>query len=358
MPIRVLVVDDSAFMRKLIIEIINAERDLQVVGYARNGEDALKKLGRLQVDVITLDVEMPVMDGLETLKRIMSEKPLPVVMLSSRTRKGSETTMQALSLGAVDFVSKPAGSAAPELDSIAQELVDKIRCAAMAQLPSKRRAPVAVEKRPLPSLPPVPPGAASRIVIIGSSTGGPKAIEEVFAHIPENLPAGIVVVHHKPKEFTRSFAERLNSLFPFPVKEAQTGDVVENGKVLIAPGDYHLIISAERRVQLNQEDRVMFLRPAIDVTMERLPEVYGKNIIGVILTGMGRDGAKGMAGIKRAGGITIAQDRATSTIYSMPKAVADEGNADYVLPLDKIGGVITDLVSALDSGEVRHERLR
>ncbi|HHT42705.1 MAG TPA: chemotaxis response regulator protein-glutamate methylesterase [Firmicutes bacterium] len=347
MPIRVLVVDDSAFMRKLIMEIINAQPDLEVAGYARNGEDALRKLDRLEVDVVTLDVEMPIMDGLETLKRIMSDKPRPVVMLSSRTRKGSETTIQALSLGAVDFVSKPVGSIAPELDSIADELVDKIRCAAMAQLPQKAKAPTAVKKRPVTTFPPLPEGAASKIVIIGSSTGGPKAIEEVFAHIPENLPAGIVVVQHMPKDFTRSFAERLNSIFPFPVKEAQTGDVVENGKVLIAPGDYHLVITPERRVELNQEDRVMFLRPAIDVTMESLPEVYGKNIIGVILTGMGRDGARGMAKIKKAGGLTIAQDRATSTIYSMPKAVADEGNADYILPLDKIGGVITELISVL-----------
>lgn len=347
MPIRVLVVDDSAFMRKLIIEILNAEPDLEVVAYARHGEDALKKLSRLQVDVVTLDVEMPVMDGLETLKRIMSENPLPVVMLSSRTRKGSETTMQALSLGAVDFVSKPSGAGSGDLDSIAQELVDKIRCAASAQLPAKKRAPSTVVQRPLPNFPPVPPGAANKIVVIGSSTGGPKAVEEVFAHIPANLPAGILVVQHMPKEFTRSFAERLNSLFPFPVKEAEMGDLVENGKALIAPGDYHLVVTPDRRVLLNQEERVMFLRPAIDVTMESLPAVYGKNIIGVILTGMGRDGAKGMAKIKQAGGVTIAQDRATSTIYSMPKAVAEEGNADYILPLERIGSTITELVSAL-----------
>src|SRR5690606_29426944 len=154
---------------------------------------------------------------------------------------------------------------------------------------------------PLPTLPPVPSGAASKIVIIGFSTGGPKAIEEVVAHIPANLPAGIVVVQHMPKEFTHSFAERLNTLFPFPVKEAEHGDLVENGKALIAPGDYHLVITPERRVALNQDDRVMFLRPAIDVTMESLPAVYGKNIIGVILTGMGRDGARGMAKIKEAG---------------------------------------------------------
>mgnify|MGYP000891907858 CR=1 FL=1 len=349
MPIRVLVVDDSAFMRKLITEIINKEPDLEVAGYARNGRDALEKLARLQVDVVTLDVEMPVMDGLETLKHIMEERPLPVVMLSSRTRTGSETTFQALALGAVDFISKPSGPASSDLDTIATEITEKIRLATTAklQLPQARNMPSRAQPPSLPVFTIPAAGAANKLVIIGSSTGGPRAIEEVFAHIPVNFPAGIVVVQHMPKDFTRSFAERLNSIFPFPVKEASTGDLVENGKALIAPGDYHLAITPERRIKLNQDERVMFLRPAIDVTMENLPSVYGKNIIGVILTGMGRDGAKGMAGIKRAGGLTIAQDKNSSTIYSMPRAGAEEGNADYILPLDQIGGVITDLISAL-----------
>lgn len=346
MPIRVLVVDDSAFMRKLITEIINKEDDLEVVGYARNGQDALTKLARLEVDVVTLDVEMPMMDGLETLQRIMDERPLPVVMLSSRTLKGSQTTVQALALGAVDFVSKPSGSTSPELGSIAEEITHKVRLAATAQLPTIKKTPRA-SKPVLPVLPTLPSGAAKKLVIIGSSTGGPKAIEEVFSQIPPNLPAGIVVVQHMPKDFTRSFAERLNNIFPFPVKEAEAGDLVENGKVLIAPGDYHLTITQERRVNLDQGERVMYLRPAIDVTMVGLPQVYGKNIIGVILTGMGRDGAQGMAKIKQAGGITIAQDKNTSTIYSMPRAAAEDGNVDYVLPLQKIGGVITDLVAAM-----------
>lgn len=347
MPIKVLVVDDSAFMRKLIIEIINAESDLEVVGYARNGQDALQKLERLDVDVITLDVEMPIMDGLATLKEIMKIGPKPVIMLSSLTRTGSETTMQALALGAVDFISKPSGSISLDLKTIAAEITDKIRLAAMAKLqkpnriqPQKKQAPPIALARPAT-------GAADNLVIIGSSTGGPKAVEEVFAQIPANLPAGIVVVQHMPKDFTRSFAERLNNLFPFPVKEASDGDLIENGKVLIAPGDYHLTITAQKRVKLNQEERVMFLRPAVDVTMATLPAVFGKRILGVILTGMGKDGAKGMAQIKQAGGITIAQDRNTSTIYSMPRVVAEEGNADYILPLDRIGKVITELVSTM-----------
>lgn len=347
MPIRVFVVDDSAFMRKLITEIVNAEPDLEVAGYARNGQDALEKLKRLDVDVITLDVEMPVMDGLETLKQIIKDKPRPVIMLSSLTRAGSEITLQALALGAVDFISKPSGSISLDLDTVAKEITEKIRLAASAKLSRPRKSapsaqPVLSQVFPTPAA-----GAAKKLVIIGSSTGGPKALEEVFAQIPTNLPAAIVVVQHMPKDFTRSFAERLNSLFPFPVKEAAEGDLVENGKVLVAPGDFHLTITPERRVHLHQGERVMFLRPAIDVTMEGLPAIYGSNIVGVILTGMGRDGARGVAGVKKAGGITIAQDRNTSTIYSMPRVVAEEGNADYILPLDRIGKVITELVSQM-----------
>lgn len=348
-PIRVLVVDDSAFMRKLITEIINADPELEVAGYARNGQDALKKLANLEVDVITLDVEMPIMDGLETLKHIMATKPRPVVMLSSRTQKGSETTIQALALGAVDFIFKPSGPISPDLDTIASEITEKVRLAATARLQKLRvdkpLRSIKLAKLPVFDRPII--GAADKLVVIGSSTGGPKALEEVLTSIPPNFPAGIVVVQHMPKDFTRSFAERLNNLCSFPVHEASDGQLVENGTVLIAPGDYHLVITNEKRVKLNQDERVMFLRPAIDVTMANLPDIYGNKILGVILTGMGRDGAQGMAGIKRGGGITIAQDKATSTIYSMPRIVAEEGNADYILPLDQIGRVITELIVAM-----------
>lgn len=347
MTIKVLVVDDSAFMRKMITQIINAQPDLQVAGTARNGRDALAKLEKLDVDVITLDVEMPILGGLETLREIMRTKPMPVVMLSSGTKKGSETTIRALSLGAIDFIAKPSGSISLDLDTISEEIVHKVRLAAAARFEKESR-PATLPLRPkLKVFAAAPPGAADTLVIIGSSTGGPRAIEEVFSSIPLNLPAGVVVVQHMPKDFTRSFAERLNSLFPFPVKEAEDGDLVQNGKVLIAPGDYHLRINREHRVALSQEERVMFLRPSIDVTMETLPQIYKNKIVGVILTGMGRDGARGMAAIKRGGGITIAQDKNTATIYSMPGVIAEEGNADYILPLSRIGGVIADLVASM-----------
>ena len=349
MSIRVLVVDDSAFMRKLISEIINAEPDMEVVATARNGQDALTKLSRLEVDVITLDVEMPVMDGLETLRQIMSTKPLPVVMLSSVTKQGSDTTVRALSLGAVDFIPKPSGSISLDLELVSQEIVDKVRTAATARIGKVERTwtpPRSIHMRP-PVLQSTTQEASSKIVIIGSSTGGPKAIEEVLAQIPPDLPAGVLVVQHMPKDFTRSFAERLNSLFPLTIKEAENGDRIEDGKVLIAPGDYHMIVGSDRCVYLNQEERVMFLRPSIDVTMLSLPNVFGRQILGVVLTGMGRDGAKGMAAIKQAGGKTIAQDKSTSTIYSMPRVVAEDGNADYILPIDRIGESITKIVSTM-----------
>lgn len=349
MSIRVLVVDDSAFMRKLISEIINAEPDMEVAATARNGKDALTKLSQLDIDVVTLDVEMPVMDGLETLRQIMSSNPLPVVMLSSMTKHGSDTTVKALALGAVDFVPKPSGSISLDLKTVSQEIVEKVRTAAKAKVRKTRRTwtpPRSIHPKP-PVLKPTAGKASSRVVIIGSSTGGPKAIEEVLAHIPPNLPAGIMVVQHMPKDFTRSFAERLNSLFPLSIKEAEHGDMIEDGKVLIAPGDYHMTVGADRCVYLNQEERVMFLRPSIDVTMLSLPTVFGTRILGVVLTGMGRDGARGMAAIKQAGGKTIAQDRSTSTIYSMPRVVAEEGNADYILPVDRIGESITKIVSTM-----------
>lgn len=344
MPIRVLIVDDSAFMRKLIAKIIAAEPDLTVAATARQGRDALDKLEKLEIDVITLDVEMPVLDGLETLRRIMDSKPKPVVMLSTATKKGSETTVQALALGAVDFIAKPSGPISLDLEVVAEQIVQKVRLAASAQVKGPTKAAFSPKKTASLTFPPPALGAAEKLVIIGSSTGGPRAIEEVFGQIPPNLPAGILVIQHMPKDFTRSFAERLDSLFPFPVKEAAPGDLIENGKALVAPGDFHLLVGKDRRVYLNQDERVLFLRPAIDITMNSLPPVFGNRILGIILTGMGRDGAKGMASIKEAGGLTIAQDKDSSTVYSMPRVIAENGHADYILPLNRIGEAITRLV--------------
>ena len=347
MGIRVLVVDDSAFMRKLISEILSSEPDIDVVATARNGRDALDKLARLQVDVVTLDVEMPVMDGITTLEHIMKTRPIPVVMLSSLTKRGSEITIKAVSLGAVDFVLKPSGSISLDLKTIGADIVAKVKAAALAKVESiLRKQPFMIEREP--KIPAPTSGVAANIVVaIGSSTGGPKAVEEVLSNIPASIKAGILITQHMPKEFTRSFAERLDRIVSVSVKEAEHGDLVEAGRAYVAPVDYHMTVGNGRRIFLNQDPPVQFLRPSVDVTMASLPRQYGNAIVGVILTGMGKDGAKGMSLIKQANGITIAQDKGTSVIYSMPRAVAEEGNADYILPLGQIGQTITQLVAKM-----------
>lgn len=357
LALKVLVVDDSAFMRKVISEILNEQDDIEVIATARNGLDALQKLEKLPVDVVTLDLEMPVLDGLATIERIMETNPLPIVVLSSMTQRSSDITMTALSKGAIDFVAKPSGNISLDLHTVGNELVNKVHSVANV-IPSKTSPKVEVApKRPPKSKGPTiaatikpPKSAIARdqisdvIVAIGCSTGGPKALEEVFMQLPGDLPAGIVIVQHMPKNFTRSLADRLNSLARISVKEATEGDFVLNGHALVAPGGYHLTVNEHRQVELNLDPPVKYLRPAVDVTMDSLPEVFNKRIIGVILTGMGSDGAQGMATIKQNGGKTIVQDKETSTIFSMPKAVYDQGNADYVLPLHQIALHIEKLV--------------
>ncbi len=348
MAIRVLVVDDSAFMRKLLSEILNEQPDIEVVAAARNGEDALKKLEQIAVDVVTLDVEMPVMGGLETLDRIMQNRPVPVIMLSSVTKKGSETTMKALSRGAFDFIPKPSGAISLDIRAVASELVGKVRAASGAGTAAVRRPSLQPERRPVrPVLRTATGGSHNIVVAIGSSTGGPRALEQVISRIPGDLPASVVMVQHMPKGFTKSFAERLNAVGELSVKEAESGDRLCRGHAFLAPGDYHMVVARDHRIILNQDPPVQYLRPAADVMMQSLPLVYGSRVVGVILTGMGRDGAAGMALIKAAGGSTIAQDEATSVIYSMPRVVAEEGNADYVLPLERIGEAVYRMVGAM-----------
>ena len=355
MSIRVMVVDDSAFMRKMITQILTSDPGIEVAATARNGADALKKLASIEVDVITLDVEMPVMNGLDTLRELMTVNPKPVIMLSSRTRRGSEITFQALALGAVDFVPKPSGEISLDIDTIAQELISKVKAAAGARVLPYKPAPQPTKKpaplpRPRTIQTTVSRGMpADTVVVIGSSTGGPKALEQVIASIPKDVPAGVLIVQHMPQPFTKSFAERLNGIGELTVKEAEEGDLVQTGMALLAPGSFHMVVDQDKRIRLNQDPPVQFVRPSINVTMASLPKVFGSKIVGVILTGMGRDGADGMGLIKEAGGLTIAQDRLTSTIYSMPKAVADEGHADYILSLDRIGESIVRLVHAVQS---------
>lgn len=347
MAIRVLVVDDSAFMRKLISEILNEQPDIEVVSTARNGLDALKKLERFEVDVVTLDLEMPVLDGVATIERIMATNPLPILVISNWAERSFEATINALSKGAVDFIAKPSGTISLDLRKIGTELVEKVRSLARVVV-SKPVARAAIPKSGV-----IRPRQRTKaraevsdvVVVVGSSTGGPRALEELFVRLPSNIGAGLLVVQHMPKNFTRSLAMRLDALSDLEVREAQDGDTIRNGLALVAPGDYHLLIDHNKQVRLNQSPPVKYLRPSIDVTMLSLIDIFQDQVVGVILTGMGNDGAEGMAAIKHAGGYTIIQDEATSTIFSMPKAVFEQGNADYVLPIDKVANVITTLVS-------------
>lgn len=334
MALKVLVVDDSAFMRKVITEMLNSCPEIEVIGTARNGIDALEKIVKYKPQVVTLDVEMPKMDGITALKIIMKNHPVPVIMLSSLTKVGSEATFEALSLGAFDFIPKPSGAISLDLDKVREELICKVKAAVKARILAPKVRPVLRQTSKI--LNKAPAGTAPKVVAIGSSTGGPRALEYILTSLPADFPAGILVTQHMPKGFTRSLAERFDRISSLRIKEAKNGDLLKAGQVLIAPGDYHLKLDRNRRVQLCQEAPVQHVRPSVDVMMLSLLEVYKNNIVGVILTGMGRDGTRGMKAIKEAGGRTIVQDKSTSVIFSMPSSVIKEGCADIITPLPLI----------------------
>jgi len=364
--IRVLVVDDSAFMRKVISDMINADPEMQVVDTARDGEEALSKIEQLKPDVVTLDVEMPKMNGIEVLRRLMPTNPVPVVMVSSLTQEGAEITIEALTLGAVDFVAKPAGAAALGIQQLAGELRSKIRAAALARLtgPSGVTLVVSLQhaeaslrrtEQRLKRVSASPQLASSRaagtqgakLVIIGSSTGGPSALQRVVPNLPQGLNAGVLIVQHMPPGFTRSLANRLAQLSKVKVSEAQPGDKIEPGVALVAPGGYHMVVNRDRAITLDSGPYVHGVRPAVDVTMESAARVFGNKCLGVILTGMGSDGTRGAGLIRRAGGKVFAQDEETSVVYGMPRSVVDAGLADKVLPIDEVADAIVREVEGI-----------
>ena len=364
--IKILVVDDSAFMRKVLSDLFKSQPDFEVVDIGRNGAEAVEKVKQHSPDVVTLDVEMPVMDGLTALEQIMSVKPTPVVMVSSLTKAGADATIKALSLGAVDFVAKSAGSIS-RIDEIEKDLLQKCREAAgvsgsrlrvgtvpiikPVKLPERTPAvvpeKVSVSERTL-GIDRLAPNVAKTtaisgvddwIVAIGTSTGGPRALQEVLTRLPGSLPCPTVVVQHMPPGFTKSLAERLNSLSELTVKEAADNDKLSAGTVYIAPGDFHLTLRRDASgtyVKLNKDPAIGGLRPAVDPMMVSVAETYGTKTVGVILTGMGHDGAKGMQAIKRLHGRTIAEDQSTSVVFGMPKAAIEAGAVDTVLPLPQV----------------------
>jgi two-component system chemotaxis response regulator CheB len=340
--IRVLVVDDSALMRQMISDILNSDKGIEVMTTARDGEDAIKKVTELKPDVVTLDVEMPRLDGLHALGYIMSEIPTPVVMVSAYTQKGAEATFRALEYGAVDFVPKPSGPVSRDIRRVGDELIAKVKVAARVDLDTlnfirPKRIPEGLKVKPKKIIPEV------RVIAIGASTGGPRALGPILPQLDPDIPAALLIVQHMAKGFTKTFAARLNREAKIEVKEAEAGERIEPGKALIAPGGYHMAVRREVTgnkapgvIRLNQEPPVYGLRPTVDSMMLSAAEIYGDKTVGVILTGMGRDGAKGMKAIKDDKGKTIAQDKDTCVAYGMPKAAVEEGAVDKIVPLDKI----------------------
>lgn len=344
--IKILIVDDSAFMRKLLSDLFSAESDFVVVGTARNGKEAVDKVKQLKPDVVTMDVEMPIMSGLQALEIIMKEIPTPVVMLSSLTSAGAKATLIALELGAVDFVAKTTGVIS-NLAGISDEIVAKGRAAIKANVSQLSKIKMELPSMTSLSSQSLISSNGEKILAIGTSTGGPRALQEIITRLPGNLPCGTVIVQHMPPGFTRSLAERLNSLSSLTVKEAEHNDIILPGMVLIAPGDYHMIVEREgnkKVVKLNQSPPIGGHRPAVDPMMDSVAKVYGKQSVGVILTGMGHDGAKGIQSIKEQGGYTIAEDQSTAVVFGMPKSAIELGVVDKVAPLSAIAAEIVKAI--------------
>jgi two-component system chemotaxis response regulator CheB len=342
-PIQVLIVDDSAFIRYTVTKHLETDPDITVIGAARDGLEALTQIPALKPDVVVLDVEMPRMDGLTALKRIMAECPTPVIMLSGLTQRGARTTIQALMRGAFDFVPKP--DTKIDIHTVIEELSLKIKSAADAQ-PTTLRPP---GTQPLVRTP-TKPGLqlfqkGDPIVVIGASTGGPRALQRVISDLPANLPASVLIVQHMPPGFTRTLARRLHETSGLIVQEAADGDRLARGLVLLAPGDFHLRFKGARQVGLDKGPRRHHVRPAVDVTMESTVEYHGANVIGVVLTGMGEDGKEGARQIKAAGGRVIAEHESTSVVYGMPASVVNAGLADRVSPLSEIAPTLVELVN-------------
>lgn len=343
-PVRVLVIEDSAFMRKMIVEILESDPRITVLGTARNGKEGFKKITQLSPDVVTLDVEMPIMDGMTTLEKIMQTNPLPVVMLASRTAKESSIMIQAISKGAVDFITKPSGSISLDIHEIREEIVEKVIIASKANLATHN----------LPKSIPTPHMDRKKyedtIVAIGASTGGPRALQKILADLPSNFPAPILIVQHMPANFTKSLAERLNSLSAISIKEATDGEKINQGVAYIAPGGFHMKVkhtNGSLFIQLTKVPENSIYRPSIDVLLDSVACLSHVNKLAIILTGMGRDGAKGIKNIKDkdSEAIILAESKESSIVYGMPKAARNTGYVSEIVHLHEISDRIISIVN-------------
>lgn len=339
--IKVLVIDDSAFMRRLFTKTINNDPELKVIDTARNGKKGLKKIKELKPDVITLDVEMPVKNGIETLEEIMKmNEAAQVIMVSAVDNR--ETVLTALDLGAFDFIPKPSGSISLNIEDIQEDLIQKLKTAAKYKGSKVKNdniespEPITYNKSKTKDKFP--------IIAVGSSSGGPKSLKKFITAFPSNFPGAIIMVQHMPAGFTKSLADRLDQESNLNVKEAEENDTLKPGSALIAPGGKHLEISKSGRVTLNEKETQWGVRPCVDYMMETLAPVYKENIIGVILTGMGHDGAVGMETIKKYNGYGIVEDKSTALVYGMPSSTIEKGAYDKILPLNKIPAQIIKII--------------
>lgn len=334
--VRVLVVDDSALMRKLIPLILERDPDVEVVGTAMDGAFALRKIAELKPDVVTLDLEMPRMDGIETLRMIMRSAPLPVIVFSTHSKEGAYATFKALALGAIDFVPKPKDAAAGHLETVANQLIEKIKVAKRAS--GSRSVPKANLELPPPNKRRTRAAIApNRIIAIGISTGGPNALQYMLSQIPPDFPASFVVVQHMPEGFTEMFARRLDECCALDVQEAKSGDLLVAGRVLICPGNRHMMVRRMPRgemVILSDGPAINGHRPSVDVLFHSVAQEFGLTAVGILMTGMGEDGAEGLGAIKTAGGVTIAQSEDSCVVPGMPRAAIVKGHVSKIVPLD------------------------
>jgi len=355
--IKVLIVDDSALMRRALKEIIMTDPGLEVVGTARDGQDAIEKVHELNPDVVTMDINMPVMDGLTSMQYIQSDYPkMPVLMVSSLTEEGAMTTFEALELGAFDYVAKPSGTVSSNIHIVGREIIQKIKLAYKSVNKKsirervQRRSKVTQVKRSrgLVGTDHTKDTKLSKVVVIGISTGGPGTLMEVLPLLPEDLKAAVIIIQHMPPSFTASFAKRLNGACRIPIKEAEAGDVLENGRGYLAPGGYQLVIRGEGgAIRLPSAPKTVFM-PSVNVTMEAVLKTYGgEKVVGVLMTGMGDDGADAMVKIRLAGGFTIAEDESTAVVFGMPREAIERGGAEVVLPSYKIADAIIKAVKRI-----------